>query len=652
LNTVLDIKNSSDHEFKSFLDGALYWFSFGFDVIPLLPKDKVTAVKWDGWLESLSEEKIIDHWTKHPDHEVGFIVGDDFIVLDADTPESTAKLYEIEEAFDVSPKLIVTTSKGEHHYFNRPVGVFAKSDSHSTVDHPDRLDVKTGRAMVVSAPSTGKEVDICEVDSADELTEVDQSFVDAVARHNGRPVPRPQQPREISVASFVLPTTHKMLATILSLLPADCGYEDWLQTMMAIYHETGGSDEGLILADSWSSNGRSYKGKAEVELKWRSFKSGVANPITVRSLAKKLDDQGIDWMGLCSENEDSFEVCEEKVEVLQKKKYQNMLEKFSLKGMLRELESLSLDNVYVLHLIALLGQLTVIYAAPNSGKTLLVLWMLIEAIKNGNFDASNLYYINVDDDQKGLIEKLRLAEEYDFHIISDVYNNFDVDDLLSIMLDMIDKSEANGAIIVLDTLKKFTDLMDKRKSTQFTKVARQFALKGGTLIALAHTNKNPNSGGKSVYGGTNDIMCDFDCAYNLDILSNKDNENVVVFENKKKRGNVINSIAFSYSTEDCLTYPDLFSSVKLLENDQVVSIKKVEEQKSDAELIMIVEACILEGITTKMKLRDATVERIGVSRRKALNVIEKYTGEDADSHRWSFTKGNHGAQNYNLLHKS
>jgi Primase C terminal 2 (PriCT-2). len=41
---------------------------------------------------------------------------------------------------------------------------------------------------------------------------------------------------------------------------------------MAIYHETGGSDEGLILVDSWSSNGRSYKGKSEVELKWRYYR--------------------------------------------------------------------------------------------------------------------------------------------------------------------------------------------------------------------------------------------------------------------------------------------------------------------------------------------------------------------------------------------
>ena len=35
--------------------------------------------------------------------------------------------------------------------------------------------------------------------------------------------------------------------------------------------------------------------------------------------------------------------------------------------------------------------------------------------------------------------------------------------------------------------KKFTDLMDKRMSTDFGIIARGFVSAGGTLIALAHT---------------------------------------------------------------------------------------------------------------------------------------------------------------------
>jgi hypothetical protein len=84
-----------------FGQAALEWFNFGLSVIPLLPGKKVTAVKWDRWLEPLSPDSIGAYWAEHPDHEVGCIVGDGLIVLDADTPVAGAALAKIEDAFDV-----------------------------------------------------------------------------------------------------------------------------------------------------------------------------------------------------------------------------------------------------------------------------------------------------------------------------------------------------------------------------------------------------------------------------------------------------------------------------------------------------------------------------------------------------------------------
>ena len=137
---------------------AFYWYGLGLTVIPIIPGTKRTAVKWDPWVEKLSPEVIEIYWRQHPDHEVGFIVGDGIIVFDADSKMAIVALREIEEAFDLSPALVVKTSKGEHHYFRRHPDTYAKSDSHSTEDHPERIDIKTGRAMVVLPPSTGKEV--------------------------------------------------------------------------------------------------------------------------------------------------------------------------------------------------------------------------------------------------------------------------------------------------------------------------------------------------------------------------------------------------------------------------------------------------------------------------------------------------------------
>lgn len=66
---------------------ALQWFLFGLDVIPVVPGTKKPAVKWDWWRARLSPTSIRAYWSRHPDHEVGFIVGDYYIVFDADSPK-------------------------------------------------------------------------------------------------------------------------------------------------------------------------------------------------------------------------------------------------------------------------------------------------------------------------------------------------------------------------------------------------------------------------------------------------------------------------------------------------------------------------------------------------------------------------------------
>ena len=54
----------------------------------------------------------------------------------------------------------------------------------------------------------------------------------------------------------------------------------------------------------------------------------------------------------------------------------------------------------------------------------------------------------------------------------------------------------------------------------------------------------------------------------------------------------------------------------------------------DAELIGVAITCIGEGIISKMLLARAISERSGVSRGTALNLLERYTGDDPVLHRW------------------
>jgi hypothetical protein len=76
------------------------------------------------------------------------------------------------------------------------------------------------------------------------------------------------------------------LNALLDHIDPDIGYEDWLHVLMAIFYETGGSEAGFALADAWSSKGSKYRGRSEIEAKWRSFKPDATSPITIATIIR------------------------------------------------------------------------------------------------------------------------------------------------------------------------------------------------------------------------------------------------------------------------------------------------------------------------------------------------------------------------------
>lgn len=60
---------------------------------------------------------------------------------------------------------------------------------------------------------------------------------------------------------------------ILSYIPSDCGYADWLAVLMGLHEWSGGSQHGLSVADTWSAQGAKYK-PGEVSGKWKGFATG------------------------------------------------------------------------------------------------------------------------------------------------------------------------------------------------------------------------------------------------------------------------------------------------------------------------------------------------------------------------------------------
>ena len=76
------------------------------------------------------------------------------------------------------------------------------------------------------------------------------------------------------------------LAVLLSQIDPDVGYSDWMRALMAIFYETGGSEEGFELADTWSSGGCKYKGAKQIRSMWRCFKPDHPRPVKFGTLVR------------------------------------------------------------------------------------------------------------------------------------------------------------------------------------------------------------------------------------------------------------------------------------------------------------------------------------------------------------------------------
>lgn len=415
-------------------------------------------------------------------------------------------------------------------------------------------------------------------------------------------------------------------------------YKSWLDNGMRL--KTLGV-EGFELFDEWSQRGTKYNA-VEVSEKWQGL---LPERTGYKAVFTEAQKQG--WINPAKAIiPDSLPIN------MVKEGTPFSLKAFSMQGQAEVMRKKMLDDVFVLAFLALLGQATTIYARANTGKTLLVLWMLIQSIIAERIKGENVIYINADDTYAGFIQKLELAEKYSFHMLMPNQNGFEPQAMQGYLGQMIIDGTARNSIIVLDTLKKFTDLMDKKAGSGFMNRVREFIAAGGTVISLAHTNKNKNGEGKSVFCGTSDVVDDCDCVYILDTVNTTDSLKVVLFENIKNRGNVAKELAVSYSVVQGNTYQQMFDSVKV-GNENEAQQAKVEiavnaELNNDKEAIQaITEALEAEqGSCAKTGLLKLAQGLSDVSRRLLIKTLEKYTGS-----LWTQSTGDKNLRSYQLINK-
>ena len=327
----------------------------------------------------------------------------------------------------------------------------------------------------------------------------------------------------------------------------------------------------------------------------------------------------------------------------------NPLLQFSLTGQGHALSEAAGKQHPLLGSICLKGEITVWYAPPNTGKTLIALSLMSEAVSDRKIDPENVFYINADDSQAGFAEKVALLDDFGIHTLVPGQANFKLNDLLPAMEKMAQEGTANGKLVVVDTIKKITDIMDKRGMRNFGIRVRPFTMAGGTILFLAHTNKKRAANGDLIYAGTNDLLEDVDSAYLLDRAENSsEKQRLIRFACLKSRGVNANEVFYRYESDSDLSYLQKLTSVELV--DPEAGSQQFRELSPETGLVEAVTFAIRHGSPpTKGRIVASVAKATKASKRQILDIIEKYAGPSSEGGLWDFEVHERGAHLF-VLH--
>lgn len=692
---------------QSLPEAAQFWYRLGYQLIPIVPTEKRPSVRFEPWLSTLSPESISDHWKTRPSDELAIVCGESIVVFDTDTEESEANLLALEERLSLPPALKVRTKKGVHHYFRVPSGVKGLKAAGFGTSSPGKIDVRFGvHSIAVTAPSRDKSIDSDHVCGPEDLTEVTQSFIDAVNDLNGvhhyeatsRPTPR-SEPKTDSVSIVtVYPMDEDLildrLRSILELIHPDTSpeieagrggrgvYDRWISCLAGIFNCTMGSDQGFELADAWCAKGDLYMGTEDIRKRWKSFRTDYGQSAGFPQLLKEVLQVKPDWREMRSELEDPFTVeqweiipssAHERVEPNQRRALSStqatkdledtfdlpadhFLLKHSAVHHLDEMRRNASPTNSLLFPIVNNGEFTVIYAAPNAGKTLLTLFLVRQGIIEKRFSARQIFHLNFDDSSEGARLKTELAQSYGFNAIVPGYAGASVQSVKEWMEQMIEDGSAKGVVLIFDTMKKFADPMQKSEISEFTSLCRRFTMKGGTVVALAHTNKKRDESGKPIPGGTSDVIDDCDCAWILVSSDDGNSFRKAIFNRQKQRSNVPATAAFRYDGGSNLDYLQRLDTVEYVgdhtETDEDFVKTSFTHKRSSSggqTQIDVVKDIIKATDGTKGAVLAEMHKRLELSRGKAETLLNQHTGDDPTKAHWNFRKGKNNASMYYLL---
>ncbi len=168
--------------------------------------------------------------------------------------------------------------------------------------------------------------------------------------------------------------------------------------------------------------------------------------------------------------------------------------------------------------LIILGHILVIVAMPGGGKTAFLYRQVVpHVVKHG----AKVFYIDADSPAIEHKWMKDFADKIGFMLINPTVNlGTGVDAFLKKLHEMVAAGvDLHDRVFIFDTLKKFTDLMNKSAVKDFFSLCRTMNSRGGTCIFLAHANKYRDADGNLIPEGVGDVK--------------NDTDDLIMFERKK-----------------------------------------------------------------------------------------------------------------------
>lgn len=262
----------------------------------------------------------------------------------------------------------------------------------------------------------------------------------------------------------------------------------------------------------------------------------------------------------------------------------------------------------------------VCWIAPgNGGKTTVARFAAAELVRLG----FKVLFFQEDAGAGDLPMLHRHAEESGYKLLNSTLNGSNPDAQIEALRQLSEQDQdLSDFVFFFDTLKKYTDLMNKRGTRDFFSLMRGLTQRGATVVLLGHVNKHLGADGKRVFEGVGDVRNDVDELFYLDAGEKDPLGLIKVTLNPDKVRSAAKPATFEIDTKSLLVRP----------LDEVVDLgaerKRRQQKERDEPVIIEILDLLRNGGMSIEKLTTAASGASGRGLKTVRAVIERYATQD------------------------